>query len=98
MSNLLSVEDLKAHLRVTLGDDDALIEVKIAAAEDWIGQFVGKPLAEFDPLPESLKEAVRQLVAHWYNQREAVLIGVSAENVPLSVFDLMQPHRTFYFG
>jgi hypothetical protein len=93
----ITVEDFKAHANVTLAADDVLIADKIAAAEAWIGAFVGKPLAEFDPLPEPIKEAVRQLVAHLYENREATLVGVNITDVSPGLFDLLAPYREYVF-
>lgn len=95
--SIVSVVDVKAHCNITEATDDALLEGKIAAAEEWIGKFVGTPLAAFDPTPEPLKEAVRQLVAHLYENREASIVAVSAELMPLGLFDLMAPYREYTF-
>ena len=93
----ITVEDAKAHMNVTGTDDDVLIAAKIEAAEAWIGDYLGKPLAEFDPVPASLKEAVRQLVAHLYENREATLVGISAIDTSPGLFDLLYPHREWTF-
>lgn len=95
--NIMSLADLKGHLNIVSGDDDELIGNKIAVAEEWIGQFVGTPLSEFDPLPEPLKEAVRQMVSHLYENREATLIGISMTDVSPGLFDLMRPYREWAF-
>lgn len=94
---VITTEDAKAHLNIVTDDDNDLIAGKIAAAEEWIGKFIGKALSDFTPVPEPLKEAVRQLVGHLYENREASLVAVSAELLPLSVFDLMAPYREYVF-
>lgn len=94
---ILQIADLKQHLNIVSNDDDALVGNKIAAAEAWIGQFIGTALVDFDPLPEPLKEAVRQLVAHLYENREATLIGISMADVSPGMFDLMRPYREYVF-
>lgn len=93
----ISVADVKAHANITLDDDDALIAAKIDAAEEWIGAFVGTPLVEFDPVPEPIKEAVRQLVAHLYENREATLVGVTMNDVTPGLFDFLAPFRRYVF-
>ena len=93
----ITVEDAKRHMNVTSNDDDALIAAKIAAAAQWIGAFIGTPLAEFDPVPEPIKEAVRQLVAHLYENREATLVGVTMNDVSPGLFDLLAPFRRYVF-
>lgn len=94
---ILSVEDLKSHLNIEGDGDNLLLTGKIAAAEDWVGKFVGSPLDQFDPLPDPLKEAVRQMVGHLYENREASIVAVSAELLPLGLYDLMAPYRTWSF-
>lgn len=99
--SILSVADVKAHANITISEDDTLLEGKIAAAEAWIGKFIGTPLDDAttfpDGTPEPLKEAVRQLVAHLYENREASIVAVSAELMPLGLYDLMAPYREWSF-
>lgn len=98
---VLTLEDAKAHMNVTSDADDALIAAKIAAAEAWIGQFIGHALDDAeafpDGTPEPLKEATRQLVAHLYENREATLVGVNMTTVSPGLFDLMAPYRAWAF-
>jgi len=98
---LLSLDDAKAHLNVFIADDDALITAKIVAAEAWVAQYIGVALDDAttfpDGTPEPIFEAVRQLVAHLYNNREAALIGTNiVENCP-GMFDLLAPYRAWTF-
>ncbi|TCT12665.1 putative phiE125 gp8 family phage protein [Tepidamorphus gemmatus] len=54
----------------------------------------------FDPyagVPAPIKEAVRQLAAHLYENREASLVGITAEAVPFGLFDLIGPYRAWSF-
>jgi hypothetical protein len=94
---LITVEDAKAHLNITTATDDALLGSKIAAAEAWIEQFLGTALADMDPVPEPLKEAVRQLTGHLYEHREVNLVGLSMEEISPGLFDLLAPYRTWEF-
>jgi hypothetical protein len=98
---VVSVADAKAHLNITDDADDTLIAGKIAAAEAWIGKFIGTPLDDViafpDGTPDPLKEAVRQLVGHLYENREASIVAVSAEMLPLGMHDLMAPYREWSF-
>lgn len=105
---ILTTADLKRHLNIEAADtsDDTLLAQKIAAAEATIGDAIGRPLEEYltdetyaNTVPAPLLEAVRQLVAHWFEQREAVVIGngMSAEATPWSVVDLIQPYRRWVF-
>lgn len=94
---VITVEDAKAHLNITTDADDTLIAGKIEAAEVWIGRWLETPLAEMTEVPADLKEAVRLLVGHLYENREATLIGLTAEEVPFGVWDIINQHRAWSF-
>ncbi|RWD80457.1 head-tail connector protein [Mesorhizobium sp.] len=88
----VTVALLKLQLNVDFDTDDDLLAHKIAAAEEWIGDYIGKPLVDFDPVPATLTEAVLQLAASWYENREAVVIGAGANEVPFGVKALIRPY------
>lgn len=47
--------------------------------------------------PEPVKQAVRILVAHWFEHREAIITGTIATVVKLSVDRLLAPYRKVGF-
>lgn len=94
---VITVDDAKSHLNITSDADDALIAAKIEAAEAWISRWLDAPLAEMDEVPGDLKEAVRQLVGHLYENREATLVGVTAEEIPFGIWDIINQHRAWAF-
>ena len=81
--SFIPVEELKNQLGLTADqtDDDLLIQAKIDAAENHLDRLLGYsmrvrfPAANGDPVastvPPSLVEAVRQLAAWWFENREA---------------------------
>lgn len=95
--SIVTVPEAKAHMNIVSDDDDALIAAKIDAAEAWVGAYLGTPLAELAPVPEPVKEAVRQLVAHLYENREASITGVTMTDVSPGMFDLLAPYREWSF-
>jgi hypothetical protein len=99
--SLIQLDDMKAHLNVTFTTDDALIQGKIDAAEDWISAFVGEPwppAATYpSPYGSALKEAIRQLAAHLYENREATLVGVTSQDLPFGLMALLMPYRSWSF-
>jgi uncharacterized phiE125 gp8 family phage protein len=48
--------------------------------------------AEDVPMP--VRQALKMLVAHWYEAREPVLFGETADPVPASVASLIAPYRS----
>lgn len=44
-------------------------------------------------VPAGIKRAIRLLVAHWYENRMAVTVGVTSQQVPMGVEALLSTHR-----
>lgn len=99
---IVTLAEIKAHLNVTTDIDDALLPGKIAAAqsqiEGWLGYAIEDEYAAPLIVPASLKEAVLQLAAHWYENREATLVGVNAQSLPLGFEDIIANFRRYSFG
>ena len=181
--SVVQLSDMLAHLNLTAGLDDTLIQAKIDAAEKWIETFTGLALltqartvhfdrfhrlelpvrpvqsitsvsyldntltsqtlapdsyvatplnSEFDPtylcpasgtrwpstgsvksavtvtveagygsdganVPAPLVEAIKALVAHWYENREAALVGITASELPFGLGDVLNQYRAWSF-
>jgi len=91
----MKVDDLKAQLNLDHDLDDDLLVGKLTTAQVWVGSYIGKPIAEMDTVPATISEAVLQLAATWYEQREAVSYGSSGETVPFGVYELLAGHRAW---
>lgn len=100
---IVTVPELKAQLNQTLSIDDVLIERKIGAAQDHVENLLGFKIEETfggtdqEPVPYALKEAVCQLAAHWYESREAVVIGVNGQELPIGLWDIVREYRKWSF-
>ena len=94
--SVIQLDDMKAHLNVTFDTDDVLIQGKIDAAEDFISSFYDGTWPPAMPAP-GLLEAIRQLGAHLYENREASLIGVTSQELPFGLMDLLTPYRAWAF-
>lgn len=100
---IVTLDEMKAHLNITGDQDDALIGKKIAAAQNHIERLLGFKIeetyggAEQEDIPASLAEAVMQLAAHWYENREAVIVGVTAIPMPLGVREIIREYRDWSF-
>ncbi|MBB5045931.1 putative phage protein (predicted DNA packaging) [Rhodopseudomonas rhenobacensis] len=95
---IVTLEEVKAQLNQTLDVDDELIERKICAAQCHIEQLLGFKISDqYTPtkIPAPLKECVCQLAAHWYENREAVLVGVTAQSLPIGVSDIVNEYRNW---
>jgi uncharacterized phage protein (predicted DNA packaging) len=92
---IVTPAELKAHLNITTPDDDALLAEYLEAAEGWIEIFLGATYS--DPVPAPIKQAIKLLAGSFYEHREDVLVGISAESIPFGVHDLIAPYRSFVF-
>ena len=103
---MISTDDLRRQLNITGTDDDMLLGDKILAASEWVSLYTGIPMpaVPLDPnaiptcIPAPVKEAVKQLAAHLYANREATLVGVTAQELPFGMLDLLRPYTPFVCG
>jgi uncharacterized phiE125 gp8 family phage protein len=56
-------------------------------------RFVGGFSAAATGVPVDIKQAILLMVGHWYENRENVLVGVNASELPLAVDSLLSPYR-----
>lgn len=91
---IVELAEAKAHLAITDDTDDLLISSKIDAAQAHLERWLGYEIATEYPVPPAdLKEAVLQLTAHWYENREATVVGVSAALMPFSLREIISGRR-----
>lgn len=95
--SVVTVEDQKTHMNVDFDDDDTIIASKIDAAESYVAELIGQSLAGMETVPEALKEAVRMLAAHFYENREAASFDGRGHELPFGFTALVTPHRTWGF-
>lgn len=98
----VSLQEVKAHLNLDHDQDDDLLTAKIAAAETYIDGFLDRKFADYEaddePVPAIIKQAVMMVAAHLFENREHVLVGVSAQTLPLDALDLIAGYRAWSFG
>ena len=92
----LTLELCKSQAVVEHNEDDALIELKATAAENFIERQINRPLAELEvdgELPADLIDAMLLFFTSSYNNRE----GFSTMNVqPVpSLIALIQPFKKY---
>ena len=104
---IVTVDELREQLNLTpdLGTgDDALLGRKIAAAQNHLERLLGFKIEETyggedqDPIPPALVEAVCQLAAHWYENREGTVVGATAQALPFGLSDVIAEFREWSFG
>lgn len=87
---MISLVAAKLYLRVDFNDDDTDIDRMIAAASDHL-KSIGIDV-DADPLPPAVEQAVLMLVAHFYENREAITNSQRA-SLDFGVDRLIAPHR-----
>lgn len=93
----ITLDQAKAHLNLgSIDADDALLADKLAAAKAWVGAYTASNV-DADGTPAPVNEAVLQMTAHLYQNREASLVGVTAQELPFGFLDLLAPYRAFCF-
>lgn len=97
-AGIVPLGEMKEHLGGTLDLDDALLGRLMETARKHIEQWCG-PLDDFeDDVPEDLKGALKMLVGHLYENREASFIGQGqVTEVPLGFYDLIGSYRKWAF-
>jgi uncharacterized phage protein (predicted DNA packaging) len=85
----------KQQLNLTTSDDDALVTRLLLAAQDWLERQLGYKISERYPdgVPPALDQAVLVLTAHYYANREATLVGVSAATLPFGLDHIVNDYR-----
>lgn len=85
----VSLVDAKAHLRVAHDSEDAYITGLIEAATAYVEQ-VGVATAPTMPTP--VEHAIKLLISHWFNARDAAGEKPSA-SIAFGVDALLAPFR-----
>lgn len=88
----------KAHLNIDHSADDELLQLYIDAAEAYLGNYIGKALADLGTVPADLKLAALRLVAFYYEHREAVSFGDAMRLAPHGVISIANSYRDRWFG
>lgn len=98
---IVTLDDMKEHLALTgdQQDDDMLIQLKLDAAQSLIERMLGYGLIDrfglIHAVPADLREAVMQLAAWWFENREAVI--ERGAPLPFGVAEIVEANRDWSF-
>lgn len=93
----VSLELAKQHMKIDGSAEDDLVSLYVEGAEAWISNYIGKPVADLDPLPADVKIAILRLVSFYYECRNIATFGVSAQLAPLGVTSILDSYRERWF-
>lgn len=102
----LDADALKAQLNMSADEaddiDDTVLPQLLNAASAHVERILGFALDDATEFPggtpSDLDQAVLMIAAHWYSEREAVLIGVSGQEVPFGAAQIIGEYRRYSFG
>ncbi|MAC79294.1 MAG: DNA-packaging protein [Rhodobacteraceae bacterium] len=101
---IVTISEMEEQLSFTddMGSVDApMLQRKIDAAQNHVERLLGFEIEatyggiDQDPIPPALIEAVTQLAAWWYEQRETA--GEAMREVPFGVGEIILEYREFTF-
>jgi len=109
MADLFTPDELKAQLNVTDDGDDTLLgrltKAVRAYLESQLGFLIdekwpptGDDDAEVTSAPEDLRQGALMLAAHWYENREASLVGLTLQSLPMGFDEIIANYRNYTFG
>lgn len=97
----LTVDDFREH-SPSLPDTDEYLERLLKAATAHVEASLGFALDDPDEFPAGtpadVEQAVLMLAAHFYENREASLVGVAIMAIPFGVQDIIRNHRRYTYG
>ncbi|NBA95510.1 head-tail connector protein [Pseudomonas sp. R5(2019)] len=97
VTDLISIDLMRKHLRVDHQDEDDLIELYAESALAWALWFCDNPkLMAAEDFPASFKAALLLLLGHSYASREAVVTGTIATELPFAVESLLWSSRNWH--
>ena len=84
---VLTLTEIKAHLRIDDAVQDAQLQSLSEAAEDYAAQYLGRTLPWQDsqgadvPVPASIRAALLLIIGDLYENREGQIVGtITADN------------------
>lgn len=77
----MNLEEIKQFLRIDGDEDDTLIKSLQLAAEEYLSN--AGAIKSYDR--ELYKLAVKLLISHWYENRDAVLVGSISKPLEFSL-------------
>ncbi|HEV7285920.1 MAG TPA: head-tail connector protein [Kaistia sp.] len=98
----LDLTALKQHCNILDDADNDVLTRVLAAASAHVERQLGYKLTDTEQFPEGapadVEQAILMLAAHWFENREASIVGVTAQSVPFGFDEIIREHRSYSFG
>ncbi|MBQ7798294.1 MAG: phage gp6-like head-tail connector protein [Clostridia bacterium] len=72
---MLTLEETKLYLRVDHNEEDSLIASFISTAQEMVEGVLRRKLAEYDLIPETIKQAMLFVIGTLYESRQVTQNG-----------------------
>lgn len=95
--SVVSLELAKAHMKIDGNAEDELISLYIDGAETSISNYIGRPVADFNPVPADVKIAILRLVSFYFECRNIATFGTSLQLAPRSITSDLDSYREKWF-
>lgn len=91
---LITLDEFKAHARITDNDEIDAAQVKVDAANDYVTGLID-PADGYDA-PADVKQATLLIASHWWENRETAQATALAD-IPLDASAILINHRGWAF-
>jgi hypothetical protein len=97
MDLLVSIDELKAHLKIELGymEEDSYLDSLLHVAQESVERSINRPLC--DEESDGVRHCIRIFAANLYANRESVSFG-SPQKIPHSLECLIGMHKNYGSG
>ena len=98
--SILTIDEAKEHLNISLDftDDDNYLQSLVDVSGELIEKDIQRLLSSYTTTPSTLKHAAKILISTFYENREAVIVGVQAYEVPFSYKYLISNYKKYTVG
>ena len=99
---LINLELIKQHCRLDYAYEYELLILSASSAKDYIesqqhrtlyADSVQEDVSNGFVINSAIKQAMLMTIAHWYEHRESVAVGVTTKEIEEGVWRLIQPYR-----
>ena len=90
---MITLQEAKEFLRVDGDDEENLIASLIVAAQELTEDVLLRPLAELEPLPETVRQAMLIVVATLYEERQ-----ISKDKTGIDISETLDLVRRMLFA
>ena len=90
---MITLQEAKEFLRVDGDDEENLIASLIVAAQELTEDVPRRPLAELEPLPETVRQAMLIVVATLYEERQ-----ISKDKTGIDISETLDLVRRMLFA